>query len=214
VSKKQFLKVTGFIGTLAAGTALVASAATGTGAYFTDSASGTITGTMGTIMIRGADGNPANMNINFAHMLPGEANIKTIGFTNTGANPQDVWLVFDGPSLGDGQSGTDTGKINDRGTYAEVHIKSGNTAVFDSANLNDDSNTCPPGAGSSCNPLPEMIKLRENVAPGGSGSFTFSYTAAAKYLNSEQGVAELTLPYKLVATQHGIAPDNALNSPF
>ena len=41
MSKKQFLKVTGFIGTLAAGTALVASAATGTGAYFTDSASGT-----------------------------------------------------------------------------------------------------------------------------------------------------------------------------
>jgi hypothetical protein len=222
VSKKQFLKVTGFIGTLAAGTALVASAATGTGAYFTDSASGTITGTMGSIAIQGADGNPDNMKISFSNMLPGEPKTQTIRFSNTGANAEDVWLVFEHLSLGDFSKATDDHLINDRGRYAEVHIKSGSTAVFDSANLNDDATSCRPGEGSpACNPLPEMIKLRDNFAPGQTGDFTFSYMPGALYgakageQESEEGIVEVKpLPYKLVATQHGIRPDNALNLPL
>ena len=214
MSKKQILKVTGFIGTLAAGTALVASAATGTGAYFSDSASGTISGTMGSIRIQAGDGGPAATTISFTKMLPGEAQTKTIGFKNTGANAQDVWLIFNPTYLGDGDRETDTGLINDRGTYGEIHIKSGTTAVFDSANLNDDADSCPPGLGTpACNPLPEMIKLRDNFAPGDTGNFTFSYTAGAKY-KSNQGLPEVNLPYKLVATQHGISPDNALSAPL
>jgi hypothetical protein len=214
VSKKQFLKVTGFIGTLGASAALVATAATGTGAYFSDSASGTISGTMGSIKIQAGDGGPAATTINFTKMLPGEAQSQTVSFTNTGQNVQDVWVVFDPAALGDHDHSTDTGKINDRGTYGEIHVKSGNTAVFDSANLNDDPNSCAPGTGNpACNPLPEMIKLRDSLTPGGAGSFTFSYTPGAKYQNN-QGLPEVNLPYKLVATQHGVSPDNALSAPL
>jgi hypothetical protein len=214
VSKKNIVKVAGFIGTLGAGAALVATAATGTGAYFTDTQAGSISGTMGTIQIQAGDGGPAATTINFTKMLPGEAQAKTVQFKNTGQNPQDVWIVFDQSHLGDHDHNTDTGAVNDRGTYAEIHIKSGSTAVFDSANLNDDSNSCPPGVGNpACNPLPPMIKLRSNLAPGASGNFTFSYMPAAKYKNN-QGAPEVSLPYQLVATQHGISPDNSLNNPI
>ncbi|HET8614194.1 MAG TPA: hypothetical protein VFL94_01630 [Actinomycetales bacterium] len=218
MSKKQFLKVTGFIGTLGAGAALVATAATGTGAYFTDSASGTISGTMGTIQIQGADGNPDNMNISFTKMLPGETGRDTVTFKNIGQNPQDVWVVFPQSALGDGSTSTPNDGVNDFGTYATIQIKSSGTQVFYSNNLNDDTTSCPPGSvkpgvNRPCHALPSMIKLADNVAPGAGGNMEFAFTPDAQF-RSNQGLPVLNLPYKLVATQHGIAPNNALNAAF
>ena len=226
MSKKQFFKVTGFIGTLAAGTALVASAATGTGAYFTDSVSGTMSGTMGSISIRSGDGGGANAatTIRFTKMLPGETGTKTVAFTNNGQNPQDVWVVFPQSALGDfnhdtPHKGTDEPSgINDFGTYATIQIKSGSSTVFYSNNLNDDPNSCPDGTADpvikrACHALPTMVKLADNLAPRASGDMEFAFTPDAKFQDN-QTLPVLSLPYKLVATQHGISPDSALSAPL
>jgi hypothetical protein len=202
VNKPKVARIGAFIGSAALTAGLLAAAVAGTGAYFTDSEAGSFTGTMGTIAITAT-----NPTIEFTNMLPGEASTHTVGYTNTGLNNQDVWVVFPQSALGDFNARTDTGLVNDRGTYAELHIAASGTPVFDSANLNDDAVSCPLGAGTpACNPLPSKILLASNVAPGAGGDMSFSWTPAAKYSNAHQGGPELSLPYTLVATQHGIAP--------
>lgn len=212
MNKSKAARLTGFIGSAGATALLVGFAVSGTGAYFTDSEPGTLQGSMGTIQVDASGGyGPNGTDITFTNMLPGEAQTHTIDYTNTGANNQDVWVVFDQAYLGDFDRDTDTGLINDRGTYAEIHITSFGAPRFESANLNDDADSCPPGAGNpACNPLPKQILLASNLTPGASGDMVFSYMPGAKYRNN-QGLPEFYLPYKIVATQHGIAPDNALN---
>ena len=212
--------MSGFIGTAGLTVALVGAAVGGTGAYFTDSAGGTVTGTMGSIKINTAGGEGAeNLDLTFASMLPGVANAKTIQYTNAGANNQDVWVVFPQAALGDFNHHTDIGLINDKGTFGEIHIKAGGVAVFDSNNLNDDGSSCPLGSSDPskgqgpCNPLPKQIRLATNLAPNSVGDMEFSYTAAAKY-KGNQGRLEVVLPYQIVATQPGIAPDDPQNATF
>ncbi|MHB1011200.1 MAG: hypothetical protein ACYC1E_18710 [Propionibacteriaceae bacterium] len=206
MNKSRVMRLVGFLGAAGVTAGLLGAAAAGTGAYFTDSSSGVAQGTMGTIAVGTWGGGGADsLDFTFANMLPGEANTKTVNFVNDGSRAQDVWVVFPQAYLGDHNHLTDTGLINDRGTYAEIHIKSSGVAVFDSANLNDDPVSCP-----SCTPLPTQLLLASNVAPGATGNMMFSYMPAAKYKNN-QGMPEFYLPYKIVATQPGIAPDNALN---
>ena len=205
-------RVAGFTVALGATATLASFAATGTGAYFSDAKSGnTIAGTMGSIAITGHDGAGVNnLDINFANMLPGEPSSKTVSFTNTGNNPEDVWVVFDQADLGthDGQTG-----LNSLGTFGEAHVASNGTEIFGSKNLNDNAASCPPGSGPPpvCNPLPHMLKLDDSLAPGSGGSMTFAFTPSAKFKNVEN-LQLLHLGYTLVATQHGITPDNSLNS--
>lgn len=211
MSKAKAARIAGFTVALGATASLVGFAATSTGAYFTDAKTGTVSGTMGSIKITGTDGAGANnTDISFANMLPGEQQSKTVGYTNSGANPEDVWVVFPQSALGDFNHSTDTGLVNDLGHYGEIHVDSNGTEIFGSTNLNDDPVSCPP-AGTDCNPLPHMLKLADNVAPGTSGNWTFAFTPGAKF-KGNAGLPVLNLPYTLVATQHGIAPDNALNS--
>ncbi|WP_027862018.1 hypothetical protein [Marmoricola sp. URHB0036] len=201
MNKSKTARVAAFIGALGASAALIGAAVSGTGAYFqgtTDQAH--ITGTMGTIKIEGVGG----LDVVFQKMLPGEAQSKTVEYRSTGANNEDVWLVFTNPSqLGshDAQTG-----LNSLGTYGEVHIASNGVEKFGSANLNDNASSCPPGAGNpACNPLPEKIKLADNVQPDQHGVFSFSFKPSEKF-KSNQGLPVLGLDYKLVATQHGIDP--------
>jgi hypothetical protein len=198
--RKSF-RIGGFLGAAALTATLAGVGVAGTGAYFTDSEAGSVTGTMGSIQVSST----SDLNLKFANLLPGEAQSKTIVYTNDGVSNQDVWVVFAQADLGDFNHLTDTGLINDRGTYAEIHIKANGTGVFASANLNDDPISCP-----SCTPLPKQILLTSNLAPTVTGNMEFSYTAGAKY-KKNQAMPEINLPYKIVATQHGIAPDNALN---
>lgn len=185
--------------------ALMGVAAAGTGAYFTDSKSGTITGTMGTIKVTGYDGGGAdNLDISFTKLLPGESQDRSIRFQNTGENSQDVWVVF---------QSSDLHNLNTLGSYGEVHVKANGAAVFDSANLNDGypCGTVSPGFPDIC-PLPSQIRLASNVNPGDVGSMTFTFKAGEKFKNGVQGLPVVSLRYKIVATQNGIAPDNALNN--
>jgi hypothetical protein len=211
MARSTIIRAVGFVGAAGLTAALVGAAASATGAYFTDSKAGTITGTMGTIKITGYDGGgPDHLDINFTKLLPGESQSSSVRYQNTGDSNQDVWVVFKQSDLGthDGQTG-----LNSYGSYAEVHIAANGSSLFDSQNLNDGYACGTPSAGfpTIC-PLPAQIKLADNLAPGVVGDMTFTFGAGAKFKNSVQGAPILSLHYKLVATQHGIAPDNALNN--
>ena len=206
VNKSTTIRIAGFVGSLGATAALVGAAASGTGAYFTDAKPGNISGTMGSIRITAYDGGGTSAtDIAFTDMLPGEGQVKTVRYQNTGKNTEDVWLVFNQADLGDFNSHTDTGKVNDMGHFGEIHVSSNGTEVFGSKNLNDDATSCPP-AGTDCNPLPAKIKLADGVTPGTVGGFAFSFTPGANTGNWGQEATRLNLGYQLVATQHGIAP--------
>lgn len=216
-TSRKAVRVGGFLSAAALTATLVGVGVAGTGAYFTDSEPGTIAGSMGSIKVAPT----TDLNIVLTNMLPGQASTQTVGYKNNGANPQDVWVVFPQAALGDFDRLTDTGLINDKGTYGEIHIKAGGTAVFDSNNLNDAS-SCALGSSNPstnpwedqgpCNPLLTQYKLASNLAPLSEGNMEFSYTPGAKY-QTNQGMPEFVLPYKIVATQVGITPDNKLNFP-
>lgn len=208
-------RIAGFAVCLGVSGVLVGTATGATGAFFTDSESGTYGGNIGSIEINGYGGGGADgLDINFDRLLPGEPQTLTLSFQNTGANNQDVWLVFPNADA--------LHSLNDLGRYGEVHIKANSDPVFDSANLNDDqeNHSCGPLSPAGCWPVPNMVKLFSNVAPGGSGqfSFTFGYTAYNGGISSEaaEGTAwnayplhaptAAGLPFKLVATQVGRTP--------
>jgi hypothetical protein len=211
--KSRIARTAGFIGTAGLTVALIGAAAAGTGAYFTDSKSGTISGTMGSIKITGYDGGGTDaLDMTFTKMLPGEGQDRTVRYQNTGENNQDVWVVFDQTDLGthDGNTG-----LNSLGSYAAIHVTANGGAVFDSANLSDRYPCGTPSAGfpDIC-PLPSQIKLADNLAPGVVGNMLFEFTPGAKFKNGVQDAAILSLRYKLVATQHGIAPNDANKTPI
>jgi hypothetical protein len=197
--QKRNMKIAAFVASMAGTAALVGGAVVGTGAYFEDSKTGnTVTGTMGSIQIEGHDGTGQNsLDAVFTNMLPGEAHSKTLRYSNTGLNNEDVYIQFD-PAA--------THALNQLGRFGEMHVLSNGTEIFGSKNLNDNGATCPAGT-ADCNPLPTQLKLGDNVEPGHTGSFTVSFTPGAKFKNPAlYGQQLLNLPYTLVATQHGINP--------
>jgi hypothetical protein len=137
-------------------------------------------------------------------MLPGELQTKTANYQNTGANNEDVWLVFPDVAALHG--------INQLGTFGEAHVASNGTEIFASNNLNDNTSSCPPGSSNpaagqgACNALPKQIKLADNVTPGTVGAFSFSFAYASKMSNPAfegQPFNGVGLPYQIVATPHG-----------
>ena len=213
--KSRFTRFAGFIGAAGVTAALVGTAVSGTGAYFNDTADGTISSTFGSIEI-----DTTNTTLSFPNMLPGETQSQTVGFTNVGVNPQDVWVVFDQDDIGDFDYSTDTNLINDKGTYGAAVVKIGGTPVFLSNNMNDDPTVghCPNQAllldPVACHGLPHMLLLQENLPAGGFRNMAFEYTPAAKYkvTNLPSNMPFMPIDYHIVATQHGITPDNVLNT--
>lgn len=211
---------TAALGVAAAGVAGIVLAANPTGAFFSDSHDGSITGTIGSIQITPSGGSGAeNMNFNFANMLPGEPQTATLTYENTGSNPEDVWVTF--------PNATALSALNNLGTYGEIHVVSNGVERFASANLNDRASTCGAFTPSGCWPLKDKIKLASNVAPGGRGQVkvTFAYADKLKgqppagttaYFNAYPVSGQTTtnaadgtgngLPYQLVATQVGQQP--------
>jgi hypothetical protein len=213
--------------TLAALAALVIAATGMTGAYFSDTHQGTITGNLGSIKVNPSGGTGADgTDFTFANMLPGVPETATVQFENTGLNAEDVWLVFD--------NATALSALNNLGTYGEVHVSNGH-ALFDSANLNDRTPTCGAFSPSGCWPLPSRIKVASSVAPGSGGYVKFTFNYAGKLSNPAAegapfnaypvpaGVWSPTnpdgqytvnaadgtgagLPYQIVATQEGQTP--------
>jgi len=197
-----------------------------TGAYFSDTHQGNVTGAVGSIKVTGSGGTgTSNIDLNFTGLLPGTPQTVKAGYQNTGLSPQDVWVVFNNPDA--------LHALNDLGRYGEFHVSANGTALFDSANLSDDQDdpahlSCGTLAPTGCWPVPKMVKLASNVAPSATGtvSFTFGYTAYKGGISAQTTagggawnsypvptvpvpnpvVVGSGLPYQLVATQVGQTP--------
>lgn len=213
--------------TLAALATLVVAATGMTGAYFSDTHHGDITGNLGAIKVTPSGGSGADStDFTFSNMLPGEPQTATIQYQNTGPNAEDVWLVFD--------NATALSALNNLGTYGEVHVSNGH-ALFDSANLNDRVPTCGTFSPSGCWPLPNKLKVGSSIASGAGGYVKFTFNYAGKLSSSAAEGAPFNvypvpagawspsnpdgqytvnaadgsgagLPYELVATQVGQTP--------
>lgn len=191
-----------------------------TGAFFSDSHSGRITGSLGSIRITPSGGaGPEGTNFAFSNLLPGEPQTARLVYENTGTSNEDVWVVFNNE--------TALSALNNLGTYGEVHLGANGSEVFGSANLNDNETTCGPFSPSGCWPLQKQYKVASNVSHGGSGyiTFTFGYAGKLKTQPPEGTTAVFNqypvpgqfktnaadgsgngLPYQIVATQVGQTP--------
>lgn len=192
-----------------------------TGAYFSDTAQGTVTGSVGSIKIAGADGGGTDqLDLTFTNLLPGTVQTVSSRYVNTGLNAQDVWVVFNDDDA--------LHALNDLGHYGEFHVASNGTEIFASANLNDDADGTPGCGGFSttgCWLVPQMIQVGSDVAPGGVGSVSFGFgygsqlsgqSAAGGGVWNSYPVGTVAvpnptivgngLPYQIVATQVGHAP--------
>jgi hypothetical protein len=200
--------------------ALVVMATGATGAYFSESKQGEISGTTGSIHVHTSGGSgPNGLLFNFKNLLPGEPQSATVEFKNTGHNNQDVWVVFDNAEA--------LHALNNMGHYGEVTIANPGGWVFHSANLNDNlppaSGTCGPFSPSGCWPLGEQYKVASNLAPGAGSwfKFTFGYTTHKGGIGNSQEempfntyppevepseIVGSGLPYEVVATQVGVEP--------
>jgi hypothetical protein len=221
MSKSLTIKAATLVASVAllGGTALLASGATG--AYFSDSKPGTISGTVGNVHVSTNGGFGATgSDLVFTNLLPGEAQTVSMNYTNTGSGAEDIYIVF--------PNATALSALNNLGTYGEAHLSANGTALFDSANLNDRVSTCGPLLPSGCWPLKPQYALVSNLPAGATGSVTFSFNYAGKLSaqapagapapvwNSYPVTGQTTsndadgsgsgLPYKIVATQHGITP--------
>ena len=199
---------------LLGGTAWLAAGATG--AYFSDTHGGTISGTVGSVKVTPYGGSgPAQTDLSFTNLLPGVAQTVTESYENTGANPEDVYIVFN--------NATALSALNNLGTYGEAHLSANGVALFDSANLNDRVPTCGPLSPSGCWPLANQYLLVSNLSPGASGTVSFSFNYASKlksqgpaawntypvsgqYTVNASDLSGSGLPYQIVATQHGVTP--------
>jgi len=213
---------------LLGGTAWIAAGTTG--AYFSDTHTGAINGSIGSIQVvaNGSTGK-ALSDLSFANMLPGEPQTVTINYKNTGKNVQDVWITF--------PNATALSSLNNVGTWGEAHLAANGHSLFDSANLNDHANSCGPFVPAGCWPLLSKYKVATSLAPGASGNVSFTYELASKVVTpptvfnlypahdsgglgigmnqggnshdqyfSETGVSGEGLPFAIVATQQGQTP--------
>lgn len=204
------------------GTAFLASGATG--AYFSDTHSGAISGTIGNIHVTPFGGSGADgTTLAFTNLLPGAAQTVKLSYKNTGSDPQDVYIVFN--------NATALSALNNLGRFGEAHLFANGNALFDSANLKDSANSCGAFSPAGCWPLKKQYLLASNVPAGATGdvSFSFNYTGKLKgqapagaaaaiwntypvpdgqtTVNDADGTGA-GLPYQIVATQHGITPGN------
>ena len=215
----NYKKLAALGASLAVAGGMIVSASGMTGAYFSQSAPGTITGQLGSITVSTSGGNGTTaQDFSWSNMLPGVPNSATVNYQNTSANAEDIYLVFQNP--------TALSALNNLGTYGEVHIAAAgngtaNAGIFDSANLNDRASTCGPFSPSGCWPVPNVLKVASNIGGGTTGSVTFAFNYAGKLsagqggqfnvypvagqqnpgtgaLNSQAG-----LPYEVVAIQAG-----------
>jgi hypothetical protein len=226
VSKNNIMKVGGFIGTLAIGAALVGSAVTGTGAWFSDSHNGNVAASTGRLHL-----NTTDTNLTFDNLVPGEYKTRNIDFNVSGdsSTNADVWLTFDPTDLGyakfTGASGDALWNDGGLGRYGHFAVSvNGGAPVFRSYNLqngpavdscgidgngnggSDQQATSPTDTPPYCG-VPTAIKLASNVAPGQAATINLTFGPTGKWTAQDAPFA--SVPFKVVATQVGIRPDAA-----
>jgi hypothetical protein len=228
--KAKTVRIAGFFGALCASAALVGFSVSGTGAYFSDSHSNSITGSTGQIKVTVS---PDGSSLNFANLLPGEYKDQSITYQAAGTGAEDIWLVF--PTTG-GPGGTNpseafTGSPDDGhggglGRYGHLAV-SAPGGSFTSYNLSNpragDPSVCSVDAnghgGSNqqattkadlvpyCG-APTAILLDSNLTYGQSGTATITFGFAPLLTGPQDAPNAMLAQYKIVATQQGVRPDN------
>ena len=219
-------KVGGFIGTLAAGAALVGTAVTGTGAYFTDSENGGLNASSGHLRL-----NTTDANLTFTDLVPGEDKTRNIDFDVDASGKSDVWLVFDNTNAGyaawTGAKGDPLAPDGGLGRYGHFAVANNGGTLFQSWNLQNvpagssevpcSTNADGHGAGrpatsvSDTPPLcgvPTAIKIASDLTSGDGGTLKMTFGITGRW--KAQDVPNVaSVPFKVVATQAGIRPDAA-----
>lgn len=224
MNKSKTARVVAFVAALGASAALIGAAAQGTGAYFTDSRSGSLSATTGQIRI-----DSGSTDLSLTNLLPGQYKNATLSYTSNGSQAEDVWVVFNKQSP---EYAALTGYQTGLGGFGHFEVAGEDgQPVFSSWNLSNDANGnsgCADNAvghGSDsersdydyttagyCG-IPGAIKVESSVPAGATRhvTMTFGYTpklkdtGAADNYQYENGTAKI--PFKLVATQVGVTPN-------
>ncbi len=233
MQKKKAIRLAGFVGALCASATLVGLSVSGTGAYFTDSHNGDINASTGHIKV---DISPSDGQLNFTDLLPGDYQTKTVNYTaHPKGGTEDIWLVF--PSFGvngDAFASEPVAGPTPLGRYGHFAVASSGGANFTSYNLalspNGGTNAADAcsidanGSGGSAQQAADVndhtvpycapanaILLDSNMSNGQAGhvNLTFGYTPL---LTAPQDMSSTPIEaYQIVATQHGVRPDNTNN---
>ena len=221
--KAKALRIAGFVGALGASAALITAAVQGTGAYFTDSHNGAVNASTGTVKV-----NVSDLALNFTDLLPGEFKTNNINYTAAGSEPEDIWLVL--PTDGTAELFNGGPGSTALGRYGHFAVSSP-AGDFTSYNLTTGPSGCPidgnghggsnqqatttnssdPGSVVPYCGVPNATLLSSNLATGdgATAQVTFGYT---KVLKSGQGASLAQIAqFKIVATQHGVRPDDPNN---
>ena len=161
---------------IAAGLAIMATGTTG--AYFSQSKDGGITGTVGSVKLDTSGGSGANgLDFTFTNLMPGVAQSATVNFQNKGTGHQDFYLVF--------PNATALSALNSLGSFGEVSIAVNGSPLFASKNLSDKytCGTVSTGYPDIC-PVPQQMLLASDVTVGVTNSFTFAFNYASKLGNA------------------------------
>ncbi len=221
MSKRSIIKITGFIGTLGAGAALVAGAATGTGAYFTSSLDGSIAGSSGHLTMKSSD-----RTLNFTDLMPAQEVTKNVDYDiDVSSGTSDVWMTFDPTTLGyqqfTGTKGNSIFPAGGMGRFGHFKVGANGATLFDSYNLqlapagstnctdaNGHGSVAPPASRGEtpgyCG-VPAAILVAVNVPNTGTGQIQVTYGITGRATGQRTDLP--AVGFKLVATQHGIRPD-------
>jgi hypothetical protein len=228
VSKINMIKIGGFIATMAAGAAMIGAAATGTGAYFTDSKTGGLVASTGHLTL-----NTTDANLRFENLVPGEDTTKSVDYNVDATGKSDVWLVFKPTDVGylawTGDKGNALYPDGGLGRYGHFAVANGGTTLFESRNLALDP--AGPGTAASCyvDPatghggsavrptsrddilpycgVPSAIKIASNLVSGDGGVLNMTFGVTGRWTAQHSPVA--SVPFTVVATQAGVRPDAA-----
>ena len=236
MQKKKAFRLAGFAGALCASAALVSLSVSGTGAYFTDSHTGSINASTGQIKVNVS---PQDGQLNFTNLLPGDYQTKTINYTaHPRGGTEDVWMVLPNyGQSGDAFTSHPESGATPLGSYGHFQVASTGGAHFNSYNLalspsgQNSSDSCGingngwGGSGAQpnyfngdtvpfCAPA-QAILLQSGMDNGAAGhvNLTFGFTPKLGK-DSPDGKASQNLSsspveqYEIVATQHGVSPIN------
>lgn len=221
--KTKAARLAGFALTAGATVSLAGFAVSSTGAYFSESHAGSVNASTG-----GVHATTTDLTLDYTHLLPGQGEAQTFSFRNTGTAPEDFWLVLptNGAGAFDGPGGSDAAL----GRYGHFLLNAP-AGSFDSYNLaaphqGDSGPVCPTdvnGHGGSSQqaattsdysvafcPVPDAILLASAVPVGTTktATLTFGFTKLMTSSAQEDSVLSEVSPFKVVATQQNIRPDD------
>lgn len=226
--KQRLPRFLALLGTTAVTASLIGVAVVGTGAYFTDSKPGAITGDLGTVKVA-----ISGETITFANLLPGEDQTATVNVVNTGTGNEDMWLVFDNTNLA-------WSAVNNLGAYGIFTV---NGVVYDNLSNQYAAGSGPapvistdPNSGCYNVPRPNIAYLPHAIklgtwTPGQAATFNISFHfnacmtgpnvdgvslwGAAASGNDTTGhfpaITPAPLNFKIAAFQQNVLPTDQMN---